>query len=205
MQQFDGGVSSVSSQVPQEFFVRSRSVGAPPANTPEDSDRLAYWNYTQYPQRPTSITQEWAQYLNPLVRSANRTVFDLIMQETIPFTDLLASYSATVNANGVLVQLIANGLARIGFNYKLQGSPRSVKSVDGTSWIDGNYWLSGKGNVFEVDPTQSKDWLKFHVNSTLEGYAYNTETVAPRVAIGILTLYCIIALAHLFYSAISGT
>ena len=79
-----------------------------------------------------------------------------------------------------------------------------MKSADGTSWIDGNYWLSGKGNMFEVDPTQSKDWLKFHVNSTLEGYAYNTETVAPRVAIGILTLYCIIALAHLFYSGISG-
>ena len=100
---------------------------------------------------------------------------------------------------------MANGLARIGFESTLQGTPKSVKSVDGTSWIDGNYWVSGKGNMFEVDPTQSKDWLKFHVNSTLEGYAYNTETVAPRVAIGILTLYCMNALAHLFYSGISGT
>lgn len=205
MQQFAGGFGSVSSQLPDEFIAPGPSVGEFNANTPEDTNALVYWYYTQYPQRPTNITKEWAQYLNPLVRSANRSVFDLIMQESVPFTDPLGPHFATVLANYVLVQLIANGLARIGFNYTLQGSPRSVKSADGTSWIDGNYWLSGKGNMFEVDPTQSKDWLKFHVNSTLEGYAYNTETVAPRVAIGILTLYCIIALAHLCYSAISGT
>lgn len=205
VQQFGGGVGSVSSQIPKELIPPIPSLGERTANTPENYNNLVYWNYTQYPQRPTNITQDWAQYLNPLVRSANRSVFDLIMQESTPFVHPLASDSATVNANFVLLQLIANGLARNGFGYTLQGSPRSVKSVDGTSWIDGNYWLSGKGNVFEVDPTQSKDWLKFHVNSTLEGYAYNTETVAPRVAIGILTLYCIIALAHLFYSAISGT
>ena len=127
------------------------------------------------------------------------------MQETITFADPLASDSATICANDVLVWLLANGLARIGFERTLQGSPKSVKSADGTSWIDGNYWLSGKGKMFDVDPIQGKDWLKFHVKSTLEGYAYNTETVAPRVAIGILTLYCIIAVAHLFYSGISGT
>ena len=52
--------------------------------------------------------------------------------------------------------------------------------------------------MFEVDPAQSKDWLKFHVNLTLEGYAYNTETAALRVAIVLMTLYCIIALAYLY-------
>lgn len=127
------------------------------------------------------------------------------MQESVPFAAPQASDSASNSAKIVLVGLIANGLARIGFESKLQGSPKSVKSVDGTSWIDGNYWLSGKGNMFEEDLTESRDWLKFHVNSTLEGYAYNTETVAPRVAIAVMALYCIIALAHLFYSGISGT
>ena len=207
MQQFAGGVGSVSSSIPERFLaptlccINGEDIGEA---TPEVLNTLT-WNYTQYPQRSTNITQEWAQYLNPIVRSANRSVFDLIMQETVPNADPDASYSASRNANWVLVELIANGLARIGFESTLQGSLKSVKSVDGTSWIDGNYWLSGRGNMFEVDPIQSKDWLKFHVNSTLQGYAYNTETAAPRVAIGILTLYCVIALAHLFYSGISGT
>ena len=202
MQQFAGGVGSVSSQVPEEPRSDDRVSVVP---TPENDDKLANWEYTQFPQRPINITQQWAEYLNPIVRSANRSVFDLIMQETDPIADPAAPYLAAANANDVLVILIANGLARIGFGSTLQGSPKSVKSTDGTSWIDGNYWLSGKGNMFEVDPDQSKDWLKFHVDSTLEGYAYNTETVAPRVAIGVMTLYCIIALAHLFYSGISGT
>ena len=201
MQQFDSGVGTVSSQIP-EAPSDDDSVGLEP--TPEDESTLAYWKYTQFPQRPINMTQQWAQHLNPIVRSANRSVFDLIMQETDPFADPDASYSPSSNVNDVLVSLIANGLARIGFESTLQGSPKSVKSTDGTSWIDGNYWISGKGNMFEVDPTHSKDWLKFHVNSTLEGYAYNTETIAPRVAIGVMTLYCMIALAHLFYSGISG-
>lgn len=206
MQQFAAGVSSISSRVPEDFIGNPKSSEADPeTGIPENVDNLLYWNHTQFPQRPTNITKEWAQYLNPIVRSANRSVFDLIMQETAPFADPDSSYSPGRSANLALVELIANGLARIGFESTLQGSPKSMKSIDGTSWIDGNYWLSGKGNVFEVDPTQSKDWLKFHVNSTLEGYAYNTETVAPRVAIGVMTLYCMIALAHLFYSGISGT
>lgn len=206
VQQFAGGVSSVSSQIPSEFISPGLSIGEYNANTPEDSNDRAFWYYSQYPQRPTNITQEWAQYLNPIVRSANRSVFDLVMQETIPPGDpQKIPTSATVSAVEVLVGLMANGLARIGFETTLQGSLKSVKSADGTSWIDGNHWVSGQGNMFEVDPAQSKDWLKFHVNSTLEGYAYNTDTVAPRVAIAVMTLYCIIALAHLLYSGISGT
>ena len=204
MQQFAGGVDSVSSQVPGHFVLSDLNRTEGTFGTPEIYDNLMGWAYTQFPQRPTNITREWAQYLNPIVRSANRSVFDLIMQETSLFADPDASYSPARSANYVLVSLIANGLARICFESTLQGSPKSVKSADGTSWIDGNYWLSGKGNVFEVDPAQSKDWLKFHVYSTLLGYSYNTGTVAPRVAIGVMTLYCLIALAHLFYSGISG-
>ena len=204
IQQFGDEVGGVSSQIPEELMGSKPNDGKSLSNTPENVDNLVFWDYAQFPQRPTNLTQEWAQYLNPVVRSANRSVFDLIMQETDPFADPDASYSPAKSANCVLVSLIANGLARIGFERTLQGSAKSVKSVDGTSWIDGNYWLSGKGNMFEVDPVESKDWLKFHVNSTLEGNAYNTETVAPRVAIGVMTLYCVIALAHLCYSGISG-
>lgn len=202
VQQFAGGAGSVSSQIPHEFVKPSgREAGS---ITPEDNNDLVYWNYTLYPQRPTKIKHEWAQYLSPIVRSANRSVFDIVMQETNPFTDPLEASSATVCANEVLVWLIANGLARIGFESTLQGSLKSVKSTDGISWIDANHWLSGKGNMFEVDPAQSKDWLKFHVKSTLEGYAYNTETVAPKFAIAVMVSYCMIALAHLLYSGISG-
>lgn len=204
MQQFGGGVGSVSSQISEDSIDPNSSLGESISNTPENINSQVDWYYTRFPQRQANITPEWAQYLNPIVRSANRSVFDLIMQEVDPFAAPQAPNSAGNSVNAALVWLMTNGLARIGFGSTLQGYPKPLKSVDGTSWIDGNYWLSGKGNMFEVDPIQSKDWLKFHVNSTLEGYAYNIQTVAPRAAIGILTLYCVIALAHLLYSGISG-
>ena len=60
MQQFAGGVGSVSSQISNEFIAPSPSLGEFNANTPEDSNNWVFWWYKQFPQRPTNITQEWA-------------------------------------------------------------------------------------------------------------------------------------------------
>ena len=136
-----------------------------------------------------------------MVESANRSVFDLLMQERYVVQGSQSIEAFNCFAAMTLVLMVTNGLARIGYESTLQGSP---KSIPGTPFIDGNYWLSGKGNVFTVDPVESKDWVKFHVNSTLQGYAYNTQTLPPRLAIGVMILYCIIALAHVIYSGITG-
>ena len=203
MEQFDGTAGTVSSQIANFVFDALPDSNIPRNVVSESSNNVVFWQAGQFPQRHINITREWAYYLNPIVRSVNSTVFDLIMQESLV---LQASQSSVTSlaASYVLQALLNNGLARIGFESTLQGSPKSLPSTDGTSWIDSDYWLSGKGNVFE-DPTQSRDWVKLHVNSTLQGYAYNTQTVAPRIAIGIMILYCIIAVAHLLYSGISGT
>ena len=119
MQQFAGGVGSVSSQLPKDFVAPGPSVGETNVNTPESSNERNYWDYTDFPQRPTNITQEWAQYLNPIVRSANRSVFDLIMQENNLSVDPQASNSASHTAEEALVWLMTNGLARIGFENTL--------------------------------------------------------------------------------------
>lgn len=55
-----------------------------------------------------------------------------------------------------------------------------------------------------MGPDHNKEWIKLHVSSSIEGYAYNTQTVAPRIAIAVLMTYCILALAHVFYSGITG-
>ena len=200
-----GNTGSVSS----EITVNAQQPGhvltnAVEAAVPQVSDREAKWIYPKYPQRPINITQEWAQYLNPIIQTANRSVFDLVMQHPFIEPGPASLRALDFSASITLINMLANGLSRIGFESTLQGSPKSKLSSEGTSWIDGNYWLSGKGNVFEVDPVQSKDWVKLHVNSTLQGYAYNTQTVPPRFAIAVLTIYCIIALTHWSYTGISG-
>lgn len=194
-----GSVSSIITKYAAPQLAADATDGYNP--TTETINAELEFNYPGYPQRFINITQEWAQYLDPMVESANRSVFDLFMQERPPVQGSLGIDAFNVFVAGTLVLMVTNGLARIGYESTLQGSP---KSIPGTPFIDGNYWLSGKGNVFTVDPIESKDWVKFHVNSTLLGYAYNTQTLPPRLAIGVMTLYCIIALAHVVYSGITG-
>ena len=170
----------------------------------EDIDWQFNWHYPEYPQRPINVTRDWAQYLNPTVKSLKTSVFDLMMQECLVLQGPELLPFITANIGTTLTAMMANGLARISFESTLQGSPRSIVSRDGTSWIDGNYWLSGKDDVFMVDSDESKDWVKFHVNSTVQGYGYSTENASSRIAIAILTMYCILAGAHLLYSGISG-
>ena len=109
-----------------------------------------------------------------------------------------------VSASTILATLVVNGLSRTSWDGLLQGDVK-IKGSNGQGDLDGDFWLSGKGDVFNVDPSTSQDWVTFRVDSTLEGYAYNTLTVSPRIAIAILTTYCFLVIAHTFYSGISGT
>lgn len=165
----------------------------------EDNSKMFVFDYPEYPQRPINISPDWAKYLNPYVPAQNATVFELIMrQEFFPETSRVPFEEA-------ITALMVNGLARVGLDRTLQGSPKTITSPDGVAYIDGNYWVSGKGDMFSVDATQSKDWVKLEVASFLEGYAYNTQSAPPIIAIVILMTYCVLALGHMFYAGISGT
>lgn len=201
----DSGIdTSVSSKVKVDLTHDESRQSSGHGATTENADALLTWSYPDYPQRPISIRKEWAESLNPIIRGTNRTVFDLMIPESLREKSEERLLFTNTYIKEILVQMISNGLARVGYGSTLQGSPKSKLSPDGRSWIDGNYWLSGKGNVFEVDPVESKDWVKFHVNSRLQGYAYNTQTSPPRLAIAVMIAYCIIALAHVLYSGITG-
>ena len=171
----------------------------------EDANDVISYDLPAYPQRPTNLTEDWARFLNPPVPNTNSNVFDLIIRDRIVVTGPKRATAFTASAGRALALLISNGMARVGFNSTLQGLPKSLPSHDNKTWIDGNYWLSGKGNVFATNESpQSRDWIQLEVVSSLQGYAYNTRTIPPRVAIAVLTLYCIIALGHTCYAGITG-
>ncbi|MCJ1268517.1 hypothetical protein MMC22_008405 [Lobaria immixta] len=151
-----------------------------------------------YPQRHINVTKEWAEFLNPFIPSLNVSVIDLLMQKQA-FLD-----APGFTAQTALSMLMVNGLSRSGFSRQLQGSVKTVAQSDGFNSLDGNYWLSGKGDVFSVDPPQSKDWVKLRVDSSLQGYSYNTLGTPPKIAIAVLAIYCLFALTHVLYAGISG-
>lgn len=164
----------------------------------EEEGHHFVFDYPQYPQRPINVSQAWAEYLNPRVTSTNTSVFNMLMRETLSHAD------KHIPAEGVLVSMMTNGLARSSFTSNLQGFVKTLNGSDGSPYIDGNYWLSGKGDVFTVDADESKDWVKLKVESFLQGYAYNTSNFTPRIAIAILTAYCLFAIGHILYAGITG-
>lgn len=154
-----------------------------------------------YPEKPIRITSDWADYLNPYVPNINTTAFNALMS-----LDKVLHMANHSRATFMLVGLVTNGLARVGFQQTLQGSLKTFRNPKtNDTLLDGNYWTSGKGDVFLVDPIESKDWVRLLVESGLQSYAYNTTGTAPKIAIAFLLTYCLFALSHVLYASFSGT
>ena len=188
-------LSEVDAEVPKgvELF----NVPTPKAEGDVLNDN-AYFYLPVFPERTVTVTEEWANFLNPSLSSMNTTLFHHLM------TSNITSIQVTTNVKLILAGLLANGLSSIGSTSKLQGTIKTVKGPDGSSSINGNYWFSGKGNIFEVNPSDSADWVKLRVSSVFQGYAYNTDGTSQKLAISVLLLYCASALAHIIYAGFSG-
>ena len=165
------------------------------------------WDFGTYPSRPIAIDPTWAEYLNPLI-DGNNTVLNTIFSYIEAGAGAETPRTLAVVAPQILSMLVANGIARVGFDKKFQGKPKlSGSPSNGTTplVIDGDAWLAGKGDVFSVDPDESKDWVQFKVTSTIKGFAYNTKGSGPKVAVTFLLAYCTVALLHVCYNGITGT
>ncbi|KAL8825320.1 MAG: hypothetical protein Q9191_004490, partial [Dirinaria sp. TL-2023a] len=194
-----GGDTAVSSKVTHKDNHSTRAqpmklTNIPAYETTEAANTGDYFDYhlPNYPRQLINITREWAKYLNPTIAGLNTSVMNTLLQQQ------LFSCTPRVTVEQALVSLVVNGLAKTGAGSQLQGKVRTV-GPEGDQGLDGNYWLSGKGNVFQVDHP-NEDWLKFHVTSTLEGYGYNAFEVSQRLAIAFLIIYCILALGHMVYA-----
>lgn len=180
--------TSFPHQIPNKRIAQAYALdlGLPPA---ENSDQNPNW-------APINISRSWAQYLNPVIDGLNRTVSEVLIQEDV---------NQEIDCARMISALVVNGLARTSWNSTLQGDVKSAGS-DGTKYeyVDGDYWLSGRGDVFTVDPRESQDWATFRVDSTFQGYGYNAYTVPPRVAIAVMVLYCLLVAGHTIYSGKTG-
>lgn len=159
------------------------------------------YGYPGFPQSSINLTQSWCESLNPILTICNSTVFHQLMQ----VQEAIMPGNPYSLASRLLSSMIANGLARLSFPSTLQGDLRTFLGPSNSVEIDGNYWLSGKGDVFTVNDSEAKNWTKLYMESRLQGHAYNTIGTSPKVAIAILTAYCVFAICHVFYAGYSGT
>lgn len=198
----NGGVGTVYGKMDKRGFLNSPAqpisqIHVPNAEMNVDVDDHFEFHYPNFPQRLINITESWAQYLNPRTRSLNTSLLNVLMQQQV------FPSQQYVSASQILATLTVDGLARTSWDSLLQGDVKTV-GPNGEGGLDGNYWLSGKGDVFNVDPNKNPDWVTFRVDSTMQGYAYNTLTMPPRIAIAILAAYCLLVVGHTLYSGITG-
>ena len=174
----------------------------------QDTSKLGLLNSNMldmplFPQKLVTVSTDWANYLNPFLPDSNTTVFSKLMNA--PYGAPTSASASVSCASIILSSLLANGLARTAFWGQLQGTARS--SYDPTTkqtFIDGAYWLSGKGDVFQVTANESQTWTKLEVDTTVSGYSYSTRGTAPKLAIAFLLLYCILVVIHCAYAGVSG-
>ena len=158
-----------------------------------------YYDPPLYPAKAIEIDEDWAEYLNPWVPAQNTSVIDFLlkgMSDSVIPQEVVTQY--------IVSGLMANGLARVGFASQFQGSMKMTRDGGNRTIPDSTYWVQGKGDVFAVDPVESKDWVKLRVDSTIEGYSYNTRGASSKISIAFLLTYCVLAVMHCFYSGISG-
>ncbi|KAL8981520.1 MAG: hypothetical protein Q9177_005542, partial [Variospora cf. flavescens] len=197
-----GSGLSITESTPEEGKDR-RMIPYPISDTHQPPaqkiDQLGYvYGHYGTPQRSINISRSWAQYLDPSMEGLNSSLFSVLSQEQ----PTQGGFRISV-ATSIIVMLTVNGLARTGWGSILQGDIKTVAPNEG-SGLDGNYWLSGKGDVFDsIDPIESRDWVTLRVYSSLQGYAYNTLTTPPRIAIAILTAYCLLVVGHTLYTGVT--
>ena len=190
------GVSS-SVDLPQSDLDHAVYKGQDPSNLGRSNGNML--DMPLFPQKPITVSTDWANYLNPFLPDSNTTVFNTLMQS--PYGPPVSpTYTGIVLAN-----LLANGLSRTSFWGQLQGTARSSYDPErNQTFIDGAYWLSGKGDVFQVTANESQTWTKLEVDSTVSGYSYSTRGTAPKLAIAFLLVYCILVVLHFAYAGVSG-
>ena len=186
---FGGGSETVVSEIVHfdlGKIIDDRVTGSSPITEQSSLMDTAFYMLPEYPQKLVNVTEDWAQYLNPSISRSNTTVFNRLMSSH------LLTPNIAISAKIILASLMSNGLARIGSTSQLQGTLKTVLQSDGSEGLNGDYWFSGKGDIFTVDPIESKDWVKLRVDTTIEGFAYNTAGATPKVAICFLLAYCLL-------------
>jgi hypothetical protein len=144
--------------------------------------------------------------LTPPLSDQNTTVdaaFYSILNENLDTNQGNSSHPAYIH-EAVLASLVANGMARNGFSSGILDNPEAdlpYSLPDQTN----RQWLSGSDtNIFAIDPTDHRARLQLNITSTVTGLAYTTDGVPIKLAFVVLPIYCIDALSHLLYAAITG-
>ena len=183
-------------------------------NLTRSSEYIQSWippgtNAFKWPIDWVSIKSEWAASLTPSLSDQNTTVdaaFYSILNENLDTDQENSSHPAYIH-EAVLASLVANGMARNGFDSGILDNPEpdipwSLPDQTNRQWLSGS-----NNNIFAIEPAHPGSVYRLSVVSVVSvvsGLAYTTDGVPIKLAFAALPIYRIYALSHLLYAAISG-
>ena len=151
------------------------------------------------------ITAEWADSLIPPIEGMNTTVDSAIystMADVLDPDEEDPNHPAYFH-EALLVSLVVNGMARVGFSERIIGLDTTNDSFAFSDAISKS-WLSGSNhNIFDVDSIKRSGSYQLTIMSTVSGLAYWTDGVPIKIALAVLILYCSLALIYLVYITIT--
>ncbi|CZR68202.1 uncharacterized protein PAC_18101 [Phialocephala subalpina] len=165
-----------------------------------------YTNYCfpSFPLHHINVTKIWAASMNPFITEQNTTVFGALASLLNAGQTLYGGLQEKVDEQGIytflVTALLVNALSNNPQNFSIQGN--ITENADGKAY--GDDWLFHNANMFTVDPSESANWTKLRIDSSVEGLSYSTEGITVKLALSILFLYCLCATAHFAYSIVSG-
>jgi hypothetical protein len=157
------------------------------------------------------ITSEWASYLNPKVRSTNRTVYHSLIEFAgkPPSTSAWSRgplYFGSVTES-ILSGLVTAGLSHTQNNAKVQGSLKFDESStcrvrNCKSWCvdmmpDDKVEFGYGRNIYNMSTFNVANTTKFTMQVDIEGYAFNIQGTSTILSCVVLLAYCMMVAIHI--------
>ncbi|PGH17191.1 hypothetical protein AJ79_01329 [Helicocarpus griseus UAMH5409] len=155
-----------------------------------------------WPTNRTPLKVPWTQSITSAAAHQNRTVAHNILS-TLPLTDNLCppngSYESWDNPamsqpthrtrplthESLLSALVANGMSHATGSFTFQGTQSTSSHSNNNN-------------------DKNNDKLQLSIHSSVEGWGWNMDGTAIRIAIPILTLYCLYTTVYVLYTFFTG-
>ncbi|KAI9787920.1 MAG: hypothetical protein M1835_002597 [Candelina submexicana] len=160
-----------------------------------------------------AVSPDWARYLNPLISGSNTTT---VFQNLAAVAGLSEGTNpAPLIAESILSIMMTNGLSRINYSRALVGLlTGSSDNSSSFSWkcskwcnemLPSKYFSFGRGGTaFTLPEDITGPTARFTMEASVKGYAYSSRGTPAKVAIGLMILYCIVAILHYIYLCMTG-
>ncbi|KAL8793220.1 MAG: hypothetical protein Q9195_004156 [Heterodermia aff. obscurata] len=178
----------------------------------EDSD-TAKRLFADWPLKKISLSKTWADYTNPVLPELNTSIYSALASlndngVALTYNEREGQDWRQPNIAGrfqctLIAALIANGLSNLGADVSLQGNIALDDFYDPPT-VDGKQWILHNKDLFTVDASESADWLRLQVDSTIEGLAYSTNGLPVKFALAILIAYCVVAVTYVLCTSVTG-